>query len=43
MRSSGLVVSTPSSNAVEAERSLTMLQTRTGGNCPDAPALVAKG
>jgi hypothetical protein len=38
-----LVISTPSSNAVEAERSLTLLQTRTGGNCPDAPALVAKG
>jgi hypothetical protein len=38
-----LVVSTPSSNAVEAERSLTMLQTRIGGYCPDAPAVVAKG
>jgi hypothetical protein len=38
-----LVVSTPSSNAAEAERSLTLLRTRIGGNCPDAPALVAKG
>jgi hypothetical protein len=38
-----LVISTPSSNAVEAERSLTLLQTRTGGYCPDAPAVIAKG
>jgi hypothetical protein len=38
-----LVISTPSSNAVEAERSLTLLQTRIRGNCPDAPAVVAKG
>jgi hypothetical protein len=38
-----LVISTPSSNAVEAERSLTLLRTRTGGNCPDVPAVVAKG
>jgi hypothetical protein len=38
-----LVISTPSANAVEAERSLTLLQTRTGGYCPDAPAVIAKG
>lgn len=38
-----LVISTPSTNAVEAERSLTLLQTRTGGYCPDAPAVIAKG
>jgi hypothetical protein len=38
-----LIISTPSSNAAEAERSLTMLQMRIGGNCPDAPAVVAKG
>jgi hypothetical protein len=35
-----LVVSTPSSNAVEAERSLTLLQTRIGGYCASAPAVV---
>jgi len=46
-----LVISTPSSNAVEAERSLTLLQTRIGGYCPGgptpaparAPAVVTKG
>jgi hypothetical protein len=38
-----LIISTPSSNAVESERSLTLLQTRIGGYCPDAPAVVAKG
>jgi hypothetical protein len=38
-----LVISTPSSNAVEVERSLTLLQTRIGGYCPDATAIVAKG
>jgi hypothetical protein len=46
-----LVISTPSSNAVEAERSLTLLQTRTAGYCPGAavvapavaPAVVTKG
>jgi hypothetical protein len=38
-----LVISTPSSNAVEAERSLTLLATRIRGYCPDAPAVVAKG
>jgi hypothetical protein len=39
-----LVISTPSSNAAEVERSLTLLQTRIGGYCPDAPAaIVAKG
>jgi hypothetical protein len=38
-----LVISTPSSNALEAERSLTLLQSRTGGYCPDAPAVIAKG
>jgi hypothetical protein len=38
-----LIISTPSSNAVEGERSLTLLQTRTGGYCPDAPAVIAKG
>jgi hypothetical protein len=36
-----LVISTPSSNAVEAERSLTLLQTRTAGYCPGAAAVVA--
>jgi hypothetical protein len=38
-----VVISTPSSNAVEAERSLTLLQTRIGGYCPGAPAVVTKG
>jgi hypothetical protein len=38
-----LVISAPSSNAVEGERSLTLLQTRTDGYCPTAPAVVAKG
>jgi hypothetical protein len=38
-----LVISTPSTNAVEAERSLTLLQTRAGGYCPEAPAVIAKG
>jgi hypothetical protein len=38
-----LVISTPSSNSIEAERSLTLLQTRIGPNCPDAPVLVTKG
>jgi hypothetical protein len=38
-----LVISTPSSNALEAERSLTLLQSRTDGYCPDAPAVIAKG
>jgi hypothetical protein len=38
-----LIISTPSSNAVEGERSLTLLQTRIGGYCPDVPAVVAKG
>jgi hypothetical protein len=37
-----LVISTPSSNAAEVERSLTMLQTRTEGYCATAPAVVAK-
>jgi hypothetical protein len=38
-----LVVSTPSSNAVETERSLTLLTTRTEGYCTTAKAVVAKG
>jgi hypothetical protein len=38
-----LVISAPSSNAVEGERSLTLLRTRTDGYCPTAPAVVAKG
>ncbi len=40
-----LVVSAPSSDAAEVERSLTLLQTRTDAYCrPDAPAaIVAKG
>jgi hypothetical protein len=38
-----LVLSTPSSNAVEAERSLTLLKSRIGGSCPDVPAVIAKG
>jgi hypothetical protein len=38
-----LVISAPSSNAAEGERSLTLLQTRTDGYCPTAPAVVAKG
>lgn len=37
-----LVVSTPSSNAAEVERSLTLLQTRTEGYCATASAVVAK-
>jgi hypothetical protein len=35
-----IVISTPSSNAVEAERSLTLLQRRTAGYCADASAIV---
>jgi len=35
-----IVISTPSSNAVEAERSLTLLQKRTAGYCADASAIV---
>jgi hypothetical protein len=38
-----LAISMPSFNAAEAERSLTLLQSRTGGYCPDAPAVIAKG
>jgi hypothetical protein len=38
-----LVISTPSSNAVEAERSLTLLKSRIGGYCADARAIVTKG
>jgi hypothetical protein len=38
-----LVVSAPSSNAAEAERSLTLLRTRTDAYCAAAPAIVAKG
>ena len=42
-----LVISTPSSNAVEAERSLTLLHKRTAGYCAEAPvvapAVVTKG
>jgi hypothetical protein len=44
-----IVISTPSSNAVEAERSLTLLHTRTAGYCAEAPvvapapAVVRKG
>ena len=37
-----LVISTPSSNAAEVERSLTLLQTRTEGYCATASAVVAK-
>jgi hypothetical protein len=37
-----LVVSTPSSNAVEAERSLSLLQARTGRYCPSARHVIAK-
>jgi hypothetical protein len=36
-----LVIRTPSSNAVEVERSLTLLQTRIGASCPVAPAVIA--
>ncbi len=36
-----LVISTPSPNAAEAERSLALLQTRIGANCPDAAAVIA--
>jgi hypothetical protein len=38
-----LVISTPSSNAVETERSLTLLQSRISLYCPDARPVVAKG
>lgn len=38
-----LVISTPSTSAAEAERSLTLLQTRTGVYCTSGPAVVAKG
>jgi hypothetical protein len=39
-----LVISTPSYNAAEAERSLTLLQATTDGYCATAaPAIVAKG
>jgi hypothetical protein len=38
-----LVISTPSSNAVEVERSLTLLQSRIGGYCQSDHAVVAKG
>jgi hypothetical protein len=37
-----LVISSPSSNAVEAERSLTLLTTRTDGHCTTEHAIVAK-
>jgi hypothetical protein len=36
-----LVIRTPSSSAVEVERSLTLLQMRIGANCPVAPAVAA--
>jgi hypothetical protein len=36
-----LVISTPSPNAAEVERSLTLLQTRIGADCPDAAAVIA--
>jgi hypothetical protein len=38
-----LVVSTPSSNAVETERSLTLLTTRIEGYCAKVAVVVAKG
>jgi hypothetical protein len=38
-----LVVSTPSSNAVAVERSLTLLESRIGGYCQSGHAIVAKG
>ena len=38
-----LVIMTPSSNSVEVERSLTLLQSRIDGYCPSAHAVVAKG
>jgi hypothetical protein len=38
-----LVISAPSSNAAEAERSLTLLQAQTDRYCATAPAVVAKG
>jgi hypothetical protein len=38
-----LVIIAPSSNAAEAERSLTLLQARTDAYCATAPAVVAKG
>jgi hypothetical protein len=37
-----LVISTPSPNAAEAERSLTLLQARTQAYCAPAPAVIAK-
>jgi hypothetical protein len=36
-----LVIRTPSSSAVEVERSLTLLRTRIGASCPVGPAIVA--
>ena len=38
-----LVIMTPSSNSVEVERSLTLLQSRIDGYCQSAHAVVAKG
>ncbi len=38
-----LVISTPSSNAVQVERSLTLLESRIGGYCQRGHAVVAKG
>jgi hypothetical protein len=38
-----LVISTPSSNAVGVERSLTLLESRIGGYCQSDHAVVAKG
>ncbi len=38
-----LVISQPSGSAVEAERSLTMLQTRSGSYCAGGRPVIAKG
>ncbi len=38
-----LVLSQPSGSAVDAERSLTLLQTRSSGYCASGHAVVAKG
>jgi hypothetical protein len=38
-----LVISTPSSSAVEVERSLRLLQSRIDGYCPEPHAIVTKG